>query len=214
MAITPSPWPARPPPAGGGGQAWLRSGLRAGAGGRGGRGRPDGRRLKSGGSGAVPQRGGRSARRPRGARGRPRWLRAPQEDQVVEAAGRLPQLAIALTNGGGGDAGEPRPGPPAHSDHRHRQRRLGPDWPWWSLALAGLEPSQYRGHLAGWGGEIAAGGPLVGLSGGVAAGWGNDIAAPAPPVHMRQVDRGTLPRPDEVDAPLGCQLRTAAVMSR
>ena len=60
----------------------------------------------------------------------------------------------------------------------------------WSLAVASLEPlEQHRGHLAGWGVQIAAGGPLVSLSGGVAAGWGDHIATPAPPIHILKIPR-------------------------
>jgi hypothetical protein len=40
------------------------------------------------------------------------------------------------------------------------------------VALVGLEPlPQHRGHPAEWDVEIAPGGPLVGVAGGVAAGW-------------------------------------------
>jgi len=62
-------------------------------------------------------------------------------DQVVEVAGRLPQLAVALTHRGGGDPGQllgeryPRvPIARAVRDGWELRR------PWWSLALAGLEP--------------------------------------------------------------------------
>jgi hypothetical protein len=111
-------------------------------------------------------------------------------DEVVEVAGRLPQLAVALADRGGGNPGQflgqGRP--------RIAVTRIvtdgSVDRPGWSLEMAGLEPlEQHCGHLAGWGVEIAAGGPPVGVAGGVAAGWGDDIAAPAPPVHMGQADR-------------------------
>jgi hypothetical protein len=62
-------------------------------------------------------------------------------DQVVEVAGRLPQLAVALTDRGGGDLGQ-------LLGQRYlcvpvaRAVRDGWElgWPWWSLAVAGLEP--------------------------------------------------------------------------
>jgi hypothetical protein len=68
----------------------------------------------------------------------------------------------------------------------------------------GLEPfKQHRGHLTGRGVEIAAGGPLVGLSGGMAAGWGDYIAAPTPPIHMLQVGRAGVAQAgwDQIEMP-------------
>src|SRR5215217_6131536 len=84
-------------------------------------------------------------------------------DQVVEVAGRLPQLAVALADRGGGDPGQflGQRRPPiavtrAVIEGRERDRTG------WSLALAGPEPlEQHRGYLARWGVQVAAGGPLV-----------------------------------------------------
>ena len=54
----------------------------------------------------------------------------------------------------------------------------------------GLEPlKQHRGHLTGRGVEIAAGGPLVGVTADMSAGWGDHIATPTPPIHMLEVLR-------------------------
>ena len=112
-------------------------------------------------------------------------------DQVVEVAGRLPQLAVALASGSGGDPGQflgqRRP-------HIAVTCAVAAgwelDWLWWSLALAGLEPlPQHRGNLARRHLEGAAFDPLVGVAGGVAAGWGDHIAATASPIHMCQADR-------------------------
>jgi hypothetical protein len=76
--------------------------------------------------------------------------------------------------------------------------------------------AQHRGDLGHGHVQVAASDPPVGVAGGMTAGWCDHIAAPAPPVHMLQshgmgvaeAGRG------QVDAPLGCQLTTAAVMSR
>ena len=111
--------------------------------------------------------------------------------QVVEVAGRLPQLAVALAHRSGRDPsellGQGRPGVAVTRAVAGGRELV---WACWPLALAGLEPlEQHRGHLAGWGVEIAAGGPLVGVAGGVAAGWGDHIAATASPVHMRKAGR-------------------------
>jgi hypothetical protein len=117
-------------------------------------------------------------------------------DQVVEVAGGLPQLAVALTDRGGGDPGR-------LLDQRYPcvafTRAVGGgrerDRSGWSLALTGLEPlKQHRRHESGCGVEITAGDPLVGVAGGVAAGWGDHIAALAPPVHMRQALRLDVPK--------------------
>jgi hypothetical protein len=110
-------------------------------------------------------------------------------DQVVEVAGRLPQLAVALADRGGGDPGElfgQRPPRIATTGAVSDGWEL--DWTGWSLALAGLEPlEQHSGYLPEWGLQIAPGGPLVGVAAGVAAGWGDHIAATAPPIHMLEV---------------------------
>ncbi len=112
-------------------------------------------------------------------------------DQVVEVAGRLPQLAVALTDRGGGDPGQllsqgrPRIATTCASGGGRELDQTG-----WPLALAGLDPlQQHCGHLPRWGIEVSAGGPLVGVAGGVAAGWGDHIAATATPIHMRQAGR-------------------------
>ena len=72
-------------------------------------------------------------------------------NQVVEVAGRLPQLSVALADRGGGD--------PSQFFNEGGPRiavtwAVSGDWEvdrsCWSLALAGLEPlEQHRGHLAG-----------------------------------------------------------------
>src|SRR4029450_9770552 len=60
-------------------------------------------------------------------------------------------------------------------------------WTRWPLELPGLQPlEQHRGNLAGWGVEVPASEPLVGVAAWVAAGWGAHIAPQPPPVHMVQ----------------------------
>ena len=112
-------------------------------------------------------------------------------DQVVEVAGRLPQLAVALADRGGGDPGQllgqGRPGV-AVTRAVGGGREL--DRTGWSLELAGLQPlEQHRGTWPGGVSRSRPASPLVGVAGGVAAGWGDHIAAPAPPVHMLQARR-------------------------
>jgi hypothetical protein len=110
-------------------------------------------------------------------------------DQVVEVAGRLPQLPVALADRSGGDPGEllgqRRPGvafPRAVGGGRERV------WTRWPLELPGLQPLQHgRWHLGEWGVQVAAGDPLVEVAGAMPAGWGHHIAAPAPPVHLLEV---------------------------
>ena len=53
--------------------------------------------------------------------------------------------------------------------------------------LASQPGQQHRGDLAGWGIEVPAGDPPVGVTGGVAAGRGDHIAATTPPVHPLEV---------------------------
>ena len=139
-------------------------------------------------------------------------------DQVVEVAGRLPQLAVAVADRGGGDPGElfgqHCPGVPSTRGVAGG-RELDPTRR--SLELGRLEPlEQHRGNPVRWSGEIAPGCPPVGAAGGMTAGWGDHIATPAPPVHMGQAPRLDVAQVGggQVDAPLGCQLTTAAVMSR
>jgi hypothetical protein len=109
-------------------------------------------------------------------------------DQVVEVAGRFPQLAVARPDRGGGDPGEllgqccPRV---AFTRVVGGGREL--DRTRWPLELPGLQPLEHhRWNLAGWGVQVAARGPLVGVAAGVAAGWGDHIAATPAPVHMLQ----------------------------
>jgi hypothetical protein len=132
-------------------------------------------------------------------------------DQVVEVAGRLPQLPVALADGGGGDSGQllgqgrPRI---AVSPGRAGRRKL-------HRTNRSLRPSAFQSRSQRWrdlgqrGVEIAAGDPLVGVAAGVAAGWGDDIAAAAPPIHMLQVDRVDVAEAGagQVDASIGCQGR-------
>jgi hypothetical protein len=80
-------------------------------------------------------------------------------DQVVEVAGRLPQLPVAVADRGGSDAdellgqGRPRIAFTRAVSEGRELDRTGR-----SLALAGLEPlKQHRRHLARWGVEIAPG---------------------------------------------------------
>ena len=109
-------------------------------------------------------------------------------DQVVEVAGRLPQLAVALADRGGGDPGQLLgQGRPritvtrAVSDSWELNRTGSP------LDLARLQPlKQHRGNLGGWAVQVSVRGPPVGVAAGVAAGWGDHIATPAPPIHMLQ----------------------------
>jgi hypothetical protein len=80
-------------------------------------------------------------------------------DQVVEVAGRLPQLAVAVADRGGGDPGQllgqGRPRIPvawAVRDGWELDRAGG------LLALVVLEPlEQHRGHVAGRRIQVAAG---------------------------------------------------------
>jgi hypothetical protein len=112
-------------------------------------------------------------------------------DQVVEVAGGLPQLAVALTRRSGGDPGQllgqGRPGVAVTRAVGGGRELVRTRWP---LELPWLQPlEQHRGNRAGWGVEIAAGDPVVGVAGGVAAGRGDHIATPAPPVHLLQAPR-------------------------
>ncbi len=86
-------------------------------------------------------------------------------DQVVEVAGRLPQLAVALADRGGGDPGQllgqGRPGiagTRAVADGRELDRTA------WSLGAGGAAaaPAAPVGTSARWGAQITAGDPLVG----------------------------------------------------
>jgi hypothetical protein len=112
-------------------------------------------------------------------------------DQVVEVAGRLPQLAVALADGGGGDPGQLLGQccsrvPISRSLADGREFDLAGR----SLELGGLEPlQQHRGNLAGLHVQVAPWDPLVGPAADVAAGGGDHIATPAPPIHMLQPDR-------------------------
>ena len=81
-------------------------------------------------------------------------------DQVVEVAGRLPQLAVALANWGGGDPGQllgqgrPRV---AMTRTVADGRKLDPAG--WPLRRSTFQPlQQHRWDLAGWGVQVAAGG--------------------------------------------------------
>jgi hypothetical protein len=112
-------------------------------------------------------------------------------DEVVEVAGRLPQLAVALPLGGGDDPGQllsqccPRVAMPRTVAGGRKLNRAC-----WRLRRSAVQPLQHhRGNLAGWGIQVPAHGPLVGVAAGVAAGRGHHITAPAPPVHLRQADR-------------------------
>jgi hypothetical protein len=107
-------------------------------------------------------------------------------DQVVEVAGRLPQLAVALADRGGGDLGEllgqGRPRIAVAQVDAGGRKLNRASWPHWRSAF---QPGSQRCRdLAQRAVEIAAEDPLVGVAGGVAAGWGDHIAIPAPPVHM------------------------------
>ena len=112
-------------------------------------------------------------------------------DEVVEVAGRLPQLPVAVADGSGGDPGEllgqgrPRIAVwPGGAWGRKLYRMRG------SLWRSALQPGQqHRGDLARGHLEGAAGDPPVGVARGVAAGWGDHIAASAPPIHMHQPGR-------------------------
>jgi hypothetical protein len=112
-------------------------------------------------------------------------------DQVVEVAGRLPQLAVALALGGGGDPGQLLGERCPHvaitwavTDVR---RCNWASWPLWRWVFQPLQ--QHRGDFGYGHVQVAAGDPLVGVAGAVGAGWGDHIAATAPPVHMRQAGR-------------------------
>ena len=164
MAITSPPWFARRPleQVGSARRGCVRSWW-AGVGGRGGPGRPGGPRPGSGGSGGAPRREGRSVRLRPGARGRPRGRRGPRWRPGCRGCGLTP-----TAGGCGGRRGRwrfgraPGSGPPAHRFTRAVSEGRELDRPGWSLALAGLESlEQHRGHLAGWGVEIAPGGPLI-----------------------------------------------------
>jgi hypothetical protein len=117
-------------------------------------------------------------------------------DQVVEVAGRLPQLAVPVADRRGGDPGQLLgQGRPRIAVTRAVSDGWERDRPWWSLEVARLEPlEQHRGYLAGWGVEVAAGGPLVGVAGGVAAGWGDHIATLAAPIHMLKILGADVPQ--------------------
>ena len=198
-ASPPSPWSARRPP----GQArWRGMGAFGagglGVGGRGGPGRPGGRRPGCGGSGGAPRRAARSVRRLPGALGRPRGGRGRRWRPGCRGCGSTPTAGGCAGRPGRWRPGRaPGPGPPGHSGLPRRRR-----WP-----EAGTGPVDRCGasafqplatvprDLGQRGVEIAAGGPLVGVAGGVAAGWGDHIAAPAPPVHMLQPAGLALPRP-------------------
>jgi hypothetical protein len=112
-------------------------------------------------------------------------------DQVVEVAGRLPQLAVALTDRGGGDPGQllgqRGPGVATTQGVADARRHNWASWPLWRSVLQPLQ--QHRGDLGYRHTQVAAGGPLVGLAGGVAAGWGDHIATLAAPVDMLQPGR-------------------------
>ena len=109
-------------------------------------------------------------------------------DQVVEVAGRLPQLVVALADRGGGDPvqlgdqGCPRV---AVTRAVADGRKLDPvSWPSGWSAFQPLQ--QHRGDGAGWSVKLPIGGPLVGVAGGMTAGRGDHIATTAPPVHPLQ----------------------------
>jgi hypothetical protein len=112
-------------------------------------------------------------------------------DQVVEVAGRLPQLAVAVADGSGGDAGEllgqgrPRIAVSPGGAGGRKLNRVS-----WPHLRSVFQPCSQRCRGLGQRDfEIAARGPEVGVAGGVAAGWGDYLAAPASPVHMGQPGR-------------------------
>ena len=137
-------------------------------------------------------------------------------DQVVEVAGGLPQPLVALPVVGGGDPSQLLSEgrlPIARSwsvAHRDGDDRGG------SVGLAMLQSlQQWWGHPGYCGIQVPASDPLVGVAGDMAAGWGNDIAATTPPVHLLEIAGTDVAQAGrgQIDAPLGCQLPTAAVMS-
>jgi hypothetical protein len=118
-------------------------------------------------------------------------------DQVVEVAGRLPQLPVALADRGGGDPGqlfgERCPCVSTTGTVADGRRRNRVSWP---LRRSVFQPLQHHcWDLAGRHFEAPAGDPLVGVAGGVAAGWGDHIATPTAPVHMVQADGSGVARP-------------------
>jgi hypothetical protein len=110
-------------------------------------------------------------------------------NQVVEVAAGLPQLAVALALGGGGDPGQLR------NKGCLRVPAWGPVGGWEGHDRGGrpVEPARLEElaqrcwHLRDGQLQIAAGQEPVGVARGVAA-WGSDhIAAAAAPVHVLQV---------------------------
>jgi hypothetical protein len=93
-------------------------------------------------------------------------------DQVVEVAGRLPQLAVALPDWGGGDSGQLlgqcRLAVSVARTVANGQELDRGSRPLRRSVFQSLQ--QHRGNPAGQGVQVPAGGPLVGVAGGVAAG--------------------------------------------
>jgi hypothetical protein len=167
MAITSPPGSARRPPerAGPATHRCVR-GWWAVVGGRDGPGRPGGRRRGCGGSGEARQRGVRTARRPVAILAGRRGLGGRRWRPGCRGCGPTPTAGGCAGQLGRGDPGQllgqgrPRV---AMTRTVADGRKLDPAG--WPLRRSTFQPlQQHRWDLAGWGVQVAAGGPLVGVA--------------------------------------------------
>jgi hypothetical protein len=139
-------------------------------------------------------------------------------DEVVEVAAGLPQPPVPLPDRSVGDAaellGQRRPRVRRHDT---AGGRYGDDWGGWPVGLPVLQPLQEGGrHRDEWGSKVTAGHELVAQPAVVAAWGGDHIPAATSPIDMRQPTGLVVAEAGggQVDAPLGCQVTMAALISR